>query len=169
MKEIPSEDEMFARMAAYCSAAERCPFDVERKLSAAGLSTDAAGRILNRLTGQNYLDENRYARSFTNDKLRFNSWGRVRIAHELYQKRISPEVIDNAIAGVDQETYCNVLHELLKSKIKTMRGEDNRETRLKLLRFASGRGFEYDQINQCLAQLLKKHDDTFDDTFDDMY
>ncbi|MDR2497861.1 MAG: RecX family transcriptional regulator [Tannerellaceae bacterium] len=164
MKDTPSESEMLNRMAAYCASAERCPSDVERKLLAANLPAAAIRRILSQLTEQQYLDEARYAHSFANDKLRFNSWGRIKIAHELYQKRISSENISNAIAAISDECYQNILTELLHSKLKTMHGDKKREKRLKLLRFASGRGFEYDRINQCLAQLLKNEKDYYDDS-----
>lgn len=149
-------------MAAYCSAAERCPFDVERKLLAAELSAEATRRILSRLTEQNYLDEARFALSFAGDKLKFNSWGPIRIAHELRQKRISAEQIVNALAALGEESCNDVLRQLLQSKIKTLRGDNSRENRFKLIRFASGRGFEYDRINQCLARLLKNYEDTDD-------
>ena len=48
MKEI-TEPEMLHRAAAYCSAAERCIQDVQKKIDAAGLPPDASERIIARL------------------------------------------------------------------------------------------------------------------------
>lgn len=74
MKEL-SEMEVLHRCAAYCSAAERCVQDVKRKMKNAGLPEEACGRLLARLQEGKYIDEERYARSFVNDKLRFTSGG----------------------------------------------------------------------------------------------
>ena len=48
MKEI-TEPEMLHRAAAYCSAAERCIQDVQKKIDAAGLPPDANERIFARM------------------------------------------------------------------------------------------------------------------------
>ena len=78
MKEI-TEPEMLHRAAAYCSAAERCIQDVQKKIDAAGLPPDASERIIARLLKERFIDESRYTRFFVNDKLRFNKWGREKI------------------------------------------------------------------------------------------
>ncbi len=102
MKEI-TEPEMLHRAAAYCSAAERCIQDVQKKIDAAGLPPDASERIIARLLKERFIDESRYTRFFVNDKLRFNKWGRVKIGHELYKKNIpSPtkcQIMERKIKG----------------------------------------------------------------------
>ena len=89
MKEI-TEPEMLHRAAAYCSTAERCIQDVQKKIDAAGLPPDASERIIARLLKERFIDESRYTRFFVNDKLRFNKWGRVKIGYELYKKKSPP-------------------------------------------------------------------------------
>lgn len=63
MKEI-TEPEMLHRAAAYCSAAERCIQDVQKKIDAAGLPPDASERIIARLLKERFIDESRYTRFF---------------------------------------------------------------------------------------------------------
>ena len=58
MKEI-TEPEMLHRAAAYCSAAERCIQDVQKKIDAAGLPPDASERIIARLLKERFIDESR--------------------------------------------------------------------------------------------------------------
>jgi regulatory protein len=140
-------------MAAYCSTAERCPSDIERKLSSAGLPSDAIERIVFELESQNFINESRYARSFTADKLRFNAWGRIRIAYELQRKKISSKIIEEALATIAPHEYKTILARLLSSKLKTIRGNSDHEIREKLFRFAAGRGFEYDIIKECIGEL----------------
>ena len=101
MKEI-TEPEMLHRAAAYCSAAERCIQDVQKKIDAAGLPPDASERIIARLLKERFIDESRYTRFFVNDKLRFNKWGRVKIGYELYKKNIPSPIREESLAAIDE-------------------------------------------------------------------
>ena len=165
MKQL-SEPEMLHRAAAYCSAAERCIQDVEKKIKAAGLTGEESDRIIARLLKERFIDESRFARYFVNDKLRFNKWGRIKISYELQRKGIPADIRTEALAGIDEQEYQDILFSLLKSKKKTTRGKDERETYIKLLRFAAGRGFESRITLDCLSQLFKEID--CEDYADDM-
>ncbi|MDH6534130.1 RecX family transcriptional regulator [Parabacteroides sp. 52] len=148
-----TETEILHRVAAYCSAAERCIWDVAQKIRAAGLNREAEEKIIARLLQEKFIDESRFCRSFVNDKLRFNKWGKIKIGYELRKKHIQETHITEALAAIKEDAYLSTLSTLLKEKKKTIRGKDQRETYYKLLRFAAGRGFENKDINQCLKQL----------------
>ena len=98
MKQL-NEAEMLHRAAAYCSTAERCIQDIEKKIKAAGLSQEENDRILSRLLKERFIDESRFARYFVNDKLRFNKWGRIKINHELQKKGIPSLVTKSYMEG----------------------------------------------------------------------
>ena len=154
MKQI-TEPELLHRTAAYCSSAERCIQDVKKKIDAAGLPAEATQRIIDRLLKEKFIDEERFCRSFVNDKLRFNKWGRIKIAYELQKRGIPASKRTEALNNIDDEEYRDILHSLLKNKKKTTTGKDERELFNKLLRFASGRGFESREAVICLQQLFK--------------
>jgi regulatory protein len=161
-----NEKEMLGRLAAYCSAAERCIQDVRQKIQAAGLTDEAAGRIIAALEKENFIDEARYARSFVNDRLRFNRWGRIKIAAELRRKGIPPALCREALEAIDEDAYRSGLLDLLQKKQQTLNRKDERETFALLYRFAAGRGFEHRAIACCLQQLPKGND--YADAFDRM-
>lgn len=165
MKQV-TEAEMLHRAAAYCSTAERCVQEVEKKILSSGLPREAAERIIARLLQEKFIDEVRYSRSFSNDKLRFNKWGRVRIGYELRRKNIPDSLIREAMGGIDEEEYESVLFGLLKEKKKTLRGGNERENYYKLLRFAAGRGFESEIVSRCLRQTYSYEEDMGDYTED---
>ena len=48
---------MLRRAAAYCSTAERCIQDVQKKIKAAGLSQEEGERIIARLLQEKFIDE----------------------------------------------------------------------------------------------------------------
>lgn len=157
MKQI-TEQEMLHRAAAYCSAAERCIQDVQKKINAAGLAPEASDRIIARLINEKFINEERFCKSYINDKLRFNKWGRIKIAYELQKKGIPSATRSEALANIDDEEYLGILHSLLKDKKKTVKGKDERDAFAKLLRFAAGRGFESREAISCLQQLFKGND-----------
>lgn len=163
MKQL-TESEMLHRAAAYCSTAERCIQDIEKKIKTAGLTQEENDRIIARLLQERFIDENRFARYFVNDKLRFNKWGRIKISYELQKRGIPASIRQEALDAIDNEEYENILSALLKTKKKTTKGKDEREIYYKLLRFASGRGFEGREIAQCLQRLFKG--ETYEESFD---
>lgn len=156
---VYTEAEMLNRMAAYCSGTERSTDDVRKKLMDADLSPEAAQRIIDRLTSEQFIDEARYARCFVNDKLRFNHWGKIRISNELRMKRLPASYIEEALALINDTEYQTILRNLLVQKRKSVKGKDDRDTTNKLIRFAVGRGFAMRDIIACLRQTGIEPDD----------
>lgn len=156
MKQL-SEQEAIHRCAAYCSAAERCRQDVVRKLERWEIPPPVQKNIFARLQKEGFLDEARYCRAFVNDKTRFAKWGKNKILYALRQKQISEEDIQNAIQLIDTEYNRECLTELLQQKRKSVKGKDEYEIRMKLMRFAVGRGFGVDEIVRCLEELRIKN------------
>jgi regulatory protein len=157
MKQI-DETGLLHRMAAYCSMAERCIQDVQKKIRTAGLPAEAGERIVALLLQERFIDEKRFARSFVNDKLRFNKWGRNRIAYELSRKDIPPDICREALEAIDGAAYSATLLSLLEEKRKTFLRKDGPEAFKQLFRFAAGRGFESGEIAGCLRRLFNGND-----------
>jgi len=155
---MKSESEILNTLAKYCSQAERCIYDVRKKIKAEKLSEEAEKRIINRLTQEKFIDENRFCKSFVNDKFKFNHWGRIKICYELKNRNISPEIYFEAINAIDEEEYLTVLTDLLKSKKRTVNGRSPQDIFLKLCRFASSRGFETPLIINSLKNMFKNID-----------
>ena len=162
MKEMMTKEEVLYKLAAYCSSAERCVQDVEKKLQKVDLSQEDNQQILHRLQQEKFVDDRRYAFAFVNDKIRFNQWGRIKIAYELKKKAISSAYIDEALASIDEDEYINQLTSILKGKQKGLNAKDKRERYGKLFRFAAGRGFAPAEITCCL-KLLGNDEDLYSD------
>lgn len=146
-----TEQEALNRMAAYCSTAEHCRAEVYDKLKKWGLPNDVMERVIKQLETEKYIDEDRYCRSFVNDKFCFAKWGKVKIAQALYLKKIPSNVSWRYLDGIDNTEYIALLNDLLQSKRKSVRAKDDYELNNKLIRFAMSRGFEIKDIKQCLT------------------
>ena len=137
-------------MAAKCSTSEQCLSDIEAKLAKYDLTEEEKTRILRHLVEEKYIDDGRYAEAYVRDKYRFNKWGRIKIAQGLRMKGIDRETIDAAMEAIDEEEYLDILRGLIQSKRRSTKGKNDYEVNGKLIRFATGRGFEFSAIRQCI-------------------
>lgn len=155
MKQL-TEAEMLHRCAAYCSLAERCIDDIEKKLERWQATPDVRKKIILKLQKEGFIDESRFCRSFVNDKMKFNKWGKNKIFYELKKKNIPEELIQETFSNSDPENDKSreTLLQLLQSKKKSVKGKNEYEIKAKLFRFAAGRGFSSDEINDCLEKLV---------------
>ena len=121
---------------------------MKEKMTRWGIDEDAQQRVVEYLVANRYVDDRRYARSFVNDKLKYNKWGPRKIEQSLWMKHIDESILREALDDVDNEEYISVLRPLLTSKRKTTKAETDYEMNQKLLRFAIGRGFTFEQVKE---------------------
>ena len=142
------------RLRGLCSRREYCCADVLKKAKVA-LDGDlqAAQEVVDSLVKDKYVDDLRYASSYARDKASIQGWGEVKIRYMLSAKGVSRDVIDKALEEIDQDKADSRLEKLLQNKFKSLK--DDPQCRLKLLRFALGRGYSYDEVNTLINTLLK--------------
>ena len=145
-----TENEAYLTLAALCAQAEHCQWEMTEKMRRWELSDEAQARVMERLVRERYVDDERYARAFVKDKVRYNKWGRRKVEQALWQKHIDEDIRQRVLDEVDNEEYLTVLRPLLKQKRKTTKASSDYELNQKLVRFALGRGFGFDIIRQCL-------------------
>ena len=150
MKTI-SEKDALLRLSALCAQGEHCQWEMLEKMRKWELSDEAQARIMERLVKDRYVDDERYARAFIKDKIRYNKWGRRKVEQALWMKHIDDDIRQRTLDEVDDEEYLSVLRPLLKEKRSTTKASSDYELNQKLIRFALGRGFTYDIIEQCLG------------------
>lgn len=147
---MKTEQEAYLTLAALCARSEHCQWEMLEKMRRWELDDAAQARVMARLVKERYVDDERYARAFVKDKVRYNKWGRRKVEQALWQKRIDDDIRERVLDEVDEEEYLNVLRPLLKQKRKSTKAENDYELKQKLVRFALGRGFTYDIIRQCI-------------------
>ena len=149
MKE-KTEQDAYLQLAALCAQAEHCQQEMRDKMKRWGVSADAQDRIVARLVSERYVDDERYARAFVKDKIRYNKWGRRKVQQGLWLKHIDADIQERVLDDVDDSEYLAVLRPLLKQKVKSVKADSDYERTQKLVRFALSRGFTFDLIRQCL-------------------
>lgn len=141
-------------IAGLCSKKEYCSKDIREKLLKWEIQEKEITKIMEFLYHHKFIDDARFARIYTEDKFRFNHWGKQKIALMLRQKDISPEVIDEAFEVLKKQDYDAGCLEILQQKMKSLSEKNPYQLKAKLIRFALGRGFDYDTINKSLDKLL---------------
>ena len=150
MKKEMTEQEAFLQLASLCANAEHCQHEMLEKMRKWELTEAVQARVMARLVKERYVDDERYARAFVKDKIRYNKWGRRKVQQALWLKRIDDDVQQTVLDEISDEEYLKVLKPLLKLKNKSIKAESDYERNQKLVRFALGRGFTFDLIRQCV-------------------
>ena len=150
MKKEMTEQEAYLQLAALCAQAEHCEQEMRDKMRRWELDETVQNRIINRLIKERYVDDERYARAFVKDKIRYNKWGRRKVQQALWKKRIDADIQQRVLDEIEEKEYLDILRPLLKQKRKSIKAGSDYELNQKLVRFALGRGFGFDIIRQCL-------------------
>ena len=158
---MKSEKEAYLTLAALCARAEHCQWEMLEKMRRWEVPEEAQARVMQRLVKERYVDDERYARAFVKDKIRYNKWGRRKVDQALWQKHIDEDIRKRVLDEVDDEEYLGVLRPLLKQKRKSTKANSDYELNQKLMRFALGRGFTFDIIRQCIDVEEEPEEDDF--------
>ena len=150
MKKEITEQEAYLQLAALCAQAEHCEQEMRDKMKRWEIDKTVQDRVLQRLIKERYIDNERYARAFVKDKIRYNKWGRCKVQQALWMKRIDNDIQQRVLDEIDEKEYLDVLRPLLKQKRKSIKADSDYELNQKLVRFALSRGFTFDIIRQCI-------------------
>ncbi len=147
-----------------CARAEYCSYEIRERLRRRGVAPDVIGRIIESLESRRYIDDRRYAMAFARSRQQYNGWGRRKIALALSAKRISRDLIDEALEQIDPDEYVGALAGMVTRWAASMKRPLSREDRMKLVRRALGRGYDYDSVREAMRAI--DSDDTDDEEFD---
>ena len=141
------------RLRRLCSRREYCMNDILMKATTA-LEGDreAAAKVLEVLVAEKYVDDLIYAAAYAREKAMILGWGETKIRYMLSGKRVDRSLIDMALKEIDVEKADLRLQKLLENKAETLKADP--QIRLKLLRFALGRGYQYDDVVRVLQDIL---------------
>ena len=145
-----TEQEALQKLSALCARAEHSSGEMLEKMRRWQLSEDSRERVLDRLIDEKFVDDERFARLFVREKIRFDRWGRRKIEQALYQKGVASDISRRVLDEVDDEAYVAELKKLIAAKRRSVQAESDYEMRAKLTKYALGRGFDYNVIRQCI-------------------
>ena len=152
-QKLTDEKVVFQKLSAICARAEHCQHDMLEKMRQWSVDQEVQARVMERLLKERYVDDERFARAFVHDKVKYNQWGRRKVEQALWLKHIDEHVARAALDEIEETDYVSVLRPMLKQKRKSLSSGktlSSYELNVKLMKWALGRGFTMDVIKQCI-------------------
>lgn len=160
-KQTYTLDEAKRKLEHFCAYRERCHKEVVAKLREMRMIPLAVDAVVVHLIENDFLNEERFARSFTRGKFRMKKWGKQRIVRELEARDVSAPNIRAALKEIDEGDYLDTFHEIAEKRWQQigeslLSGRKNTEalfrSRKKLADYLLYRGWEshlvYEKVNE---------------------
>lgn len=149
-----SVDEATRKLEGYCAYQDRCHKEVISKLREMNMIPQAIDLIVGHLIQENFLNEERFARSFARGKFKIKKWGKNRIVNELKHRDISKYNITTALKEIESKEYLNTFNALAKKRLSEIREKDLQKRRKKLADYLLYRGWESGMVYEKVYELV---------------
>lgn len=145
-------EEIKQKLMYYCAYQDRCHYEVELKMREFLLIPEAKDELFLYLIKENYLNEERFTRSYIRGKFYMKQWGRNKIRLQLKQKQITEKLILRGMDEIDENDYRNTILKLYSSYYDKLKNLKAYQKRIKTVRYLMSRGFEYDVVNETVVE-----------------
>ena len=102
------------------NAHPRTRFELDRYLREKNISESTRHDALDRVTEMGYIDDREFARAWVHSRIRSRGLAPAVLQRELTSKGVSPEFIEEALAGVDPEHTRSRGYELAEKKMRSL-------------------------------------------------
>ncbi len=149
-----SLEEAKKKLESYCAYQDRCHKEVIDKLKEMRMIPEVIDQIIGELLADNFLNEERFAKSFARGKFNIKKWGRNRIVSELKLRQISKYNISIALKEIEEETYLNTLNDLAQKRFSQLTETNILKKKKKLADYLLYRGWESQLVYEKLKELF---------------
>ncbi len=146
--------EAIRKLEGYCTYQERCHKEVVQKLRGMNMVTEASDQIIVHLIQENYLNEERFAKSFVRGKFNIKKWGKKRINSELKFRNISKYNIKTAMKEIEDADYLDTLDALSLKRLAAIKETNVQKRRKKLADYLLYRGWESHLVYRKIKDLI---------------
>lgn len=153
-KKTYTVQEATSKLEHYCAYQERCHKEVREKLLTMHMIPEAIDVIIVHLLKHNFLNEERFAKTFVSGKFRIKAWGRRRLTFELKKKDISKVNINQALAEIEDEVYIEVFNNLAEKRANSITETNTYKKRQKLIDYLLYRGWESHLVYEKARELF---------------
>lgn len=147
--------EIKQKMVNYCVYQDRCHKEVEQKMWDFLLIPEAKDEILLYLMKENYLNEERFTRSYIRGKFYMKSWGRNKIRNHLKFKGVPEKLINASFDEIEDDDYEKTLEKLYLDYWGKIKGLQDYQKKSKTIKYLLSKGFEYESITSLIKKLAQ--------------
>lgn len=139
-------EEIKQKLVNYCVYQDRCHSEVEQKMRDFLLIPEAKDEIFLYLIKENYLNEERFTRSYIRGKFYIKHWGRNKIRINLKQKGITEKLISKSMDEIDADDYEKIINKIYEDYFSKQKGLKEYQKKSKTIRYLISKGFEYELV-----------------------
>lgn len=154
-KKTYTVEEAKKKLEYYCAYQERCHKEVRQKLKGMSMIPEAIDVIIVHLLEHNFLNEERFAKTFVSGKFKFKHWGKRRLILELKKKDISKVNINQALSEINEAEYIEVFNNLAEKRMLIIKESNKLKKKKKLTDYLLYRGWESHLVYKKVNELLK--------------
>jgi regulatory protein len=148
-----SVEQVIQKIEHYCAYQDRCHEEVTQKLRSLKMNSEEIDRIIAHLIHDNFLNEERFAKSFARGKHRIKHWGKIRITNELKCRGINQTLINIALKEISPEEYYDTFENLANRNWESIQETNSLKKRKKFCDYMLRRGFESNLVYEKLKEL----------------
>lgn len=141
-----------AAMQRYCVYQDRCHKEVRTRLLEHQVYGHDLEEVMTALILDDFLNEERYARSFVRGKFRMNKWGKNKIVQHLKFNNVSPYCIKKGLSEIDDDLYMETIKGLIKRKNEGILKADIYTRKRKITSYLVQKGYEMHIISELLQE-----------------
>jgi len=139
-------EEIKQKLVNYCVYQDRCHSEIEQKMRDFLLIPEAKDEIFLYLINENYLNEERFTRSYIRGKFYIKHWGRTKIKMNLKQKGITEKLISKSMNEIDEDDYIKTVNKIYQDYFSKQKGLKDYQKKSKAIKHLISKGYEYDVI-----------------------
>ena len=146
-------EEAKRKLEKYCIYQDRCHKEIDQKLYEMSMIEEAKNVIILHLMEHDFVNEERFSKSYARGKFRIKKWGKQRIIRELKFRNISDYNIKSALKEIDEEEYLKTLENLAQKKMELISEKNPYKKSQKVINFLLYRGFENNLVYDIVREV----------------
>lgn len=151
-----SFDEAKRKLENYCAYQDRCHSEVINKMFLLGITPQIHDDVLVHLIEHNFLNEERFAKSFVRGKHRLSAWGKNRITSELKFRDINSRLITIALSEIEDKEYFETFDRISANKWEQLTDSNLQKKKQKFQAYLFRKGYSMSDIISKTQELEKE-------------
>ncbi len=115
--------------------------ELSDKLASRNVPAEIATKVLDRFTDVGLVDDGAFARTWVTQRQQGKGLSRRVLAQELRRKGVDDEVAKEALDEIDPADEASAAHELVRKKMRSMRGVDDQVATRRLVGMLARKGY----------------------------
>lgn len=141
----------------YLSIRMRCTNEIRNYLKKKEIDNNLIEETINKLEKEGYLNDEKFAISYVNDKISLTNEGINKIERELDNFKIDDSLISNALANVRDDILYERINRLISRQVKINTKYSGNMLKMKILNYLINLGYDSAMAMECLDNVDLKN------------